>query len=349
MNIKKKILGNLTKCYSIAPLRYSGKDFILVGAEKADPCYLFDLEGNKVDTVWEAPGGTMSMVWIPGSNGQFLATHKFYSPNDSKEAKIVVVTPKERGMWKVDTLVDLPFVHRFDLLECGETTYLIACTLKSGHEYKEDWTCPGQVFAAELPGDLSQFNENNQLELTVIKEGLTRNHGYCRVMENGRSVSLIAAQEGVFLFIPPTIRGEEWKIERLLDVPASDAVFIDFDGDGERELGIISPFHGDKIEIYKKKDGNFEKVFAYAKPVEFSHAIYGGVLCGKPSLVIGHRQGGRNLVSFTYNAETDTYDCELIDAGCGAANVFHFENGGKDVIIAANREIDEIAMYTISK
>jgi len=361
MNIKKKILGNLTKCYSIAPLRYMNKDFILVGAEKDDPCYLFDLEGNKVDTVWEAPGGTMSMVQVPGSNGQFLATHKFYSPNDSKEAKIVVVTPNkdspphfrfaesgEGRTWKVDTLVDLPFVHRFDLLECGETTYLIACTLKSGHEYKEDWTCPGQVFVAELPKDLSQFNKNNQLELTVIKDGLTRNHGYCRVIENGKPVSLVTAQEGVYLFVPPTIKGGKWKIEKLLDTPASDAVFIDFDGDGERELGIISPFHGEKIEIYKKKDGDFEKVFSYGKPAEFSHAIYGGVLCGKPSLVIGHRQGERNLISFTYNAQTNTYDCEFIDTGCGPANIFHFENGEKDVIIATNREIDEIAMYTIS-
>ena len=45
--MNKKVIGNLTKCYSICPLTYRGKGHILVAAEKQDPCYLFDLDGKR--------------------------------------------------------------------------------------------------------------------------------------------------------------------------------------------------------------------------------------------------------------------------------------------------------------
>ncbi len=85
---------------------------MLVAAEKVNQCRLYDLEGNQEEVIWEGPGGTMSMVQVPGSDGQFLATHKFYSPNDSKEAKIILATRKTRKR-KVRTLAELPFLASF--------------------------------------------------------------------------------------------------------------------------------------------------------------------------------------------------------------------------------------------
>lgn len=347
MKVSKKVISNLTKCYSITPLKYQGEDHFLVAAEKVDKCLLFDADGNQKDVVWEEPGGVMTMVQVPGTDGQFLATHKFYSPNDSKEAKIVIVTPHGKGDWEVRTLVDLPFVHRFDIITRNGVNYLIACALKSDHEYKEDWRFPGKVFAAVLPEDLSSFSDDNQLELTVIKEGLLKNHGYYKVEDEGVMTSIVSADNGVFQFVPPAAEGEDWEIRQLVSDPCSDAVLVDFDGDGEKELAAISPFHGDTISVYKKDNGEFKKVYEYERKIEFSHAIYGGMLCGKPSLVIGHRKAERDLLVFTYNSESKTYEAEIIDKDCGPANVYHYVKDGKDMLVSTNREIDEVALYTL--
>lgn len=347
MKITKKKISNLTKCYAIAPLTVGGQERILVAAEKHDPCLLFDLEGNQVDQVWDEPGGVMTMVQVPGRDGQFLATHQFYSPNDSKEARIVVVTRKGRGQWDVQTLVDLPHVHRFDILTRNGVHYLIACALKSGHDYKEDWTKPGAVYAAVLPDDLSAFNGDNQLELTCIKDNMLKNHGYTRCVEDGVVTAIISADSGVYQFIPPASADGGWTINPLISEAASDAVYLDLDGDGEKELGVLSPFHGDVISIWKKKDGAFSKVWQFEKPAEFTHAIYGGDLCGKPAFVVGHRKGERNLMAITFDGSG--YQVEVIDRDCGPANVFHFVRDGVDVILATNREIDEVAMYTLEE
>lgn len=350
MKVTKKVISNLAKCYSLAPLHFQGKNHFLVAAEKVDRCILCDLDGNEEDTVWSEPGGVMTMVQVPGTDGQFLATHKFYSPNDSKEAKIIIATPKKKGDWEIRTLCDLPFVHRFDILEKNGLRFLIACALKSGHEYKEDWSMPGEVFGAVLPQDLSDFDEKHQLKLSRIKSGMLKNHGYCRTVDDGSICSIVSCENGVYKFTPPEKADGSWDIRELLTEPASDAVLIDFDGDGEKEIGMISPFHGDKISIWKKNaSGTYEKVYQYEKDAPFAHAIYGGSLCGHNRLVIGHRKGSRELLCFTYNVETKDYDCEVLDRDTGSANVLHFMRNGKDIIVSANREIDEVAMYLLEE
>lgn len=349
MKVSKKVIGKLEKCYSVAPLHYAGEDHVLVAAEKVNRCLLFDRDGNEEDVVWSEPGGVMTMVQVPGSDGQFLATHKFYSPNDSKEAQIVIVTPKAKGNWEVRTLVNLPHVHRFDILRRNGVSYLIACTLKSGHEYKDDWSMPGKVYAAVLPEDMSDVDEANPLKLKVIRDNMLKNHGYYRNLENGTEEAVISCDSGVFLFTPPENPKDEWEIRQLLDTAASDAVLVDLDGDGEEELAVLSPFHGPVIRFYKRGEHGFQCVYEYEKQAEFTHAIFGGTLCGRPAVVIGHRQGARNLLAFTWNAVEKRYEVQILDEDCGPANVMHYTHNGNDVIISTNREIDEIAMYTLSQ
>lgn len=347
MKIKKINKYQLEKCYAISPLEYKKKDYMLVAAEKVNKCLMFDLDGNLEETIWEEPGGTMSMVQVPGKDGVFLSIQKFYSPNDSKEARIVAVTPKEKNNWEIKVLVELPFVHRFDILSRNGVNYIIACTLKSGHEYKDDWRTPGKIWAGILPEDFRGFGEGTQLQMTVIKDGLMRNHGYCRVEEDGAVWAAVSSESGIFKVAPPLEKGGEWIVESITEDGASDITFGDYDGDGEKEMMVITPFHGDTIKVYKKVEGRYVDIYTYPDKYEFSHGIYSGRIGKKDMAIIGHRKGARDLLAFFYDGEK--YVSEYIDRDVGPANVRIYEKDGRTRLIATNREIDEIAFYEVEE
>ncbi len=345
MKINKIRTHELEKCYSICPLSYNGREHLLVAAEKVNKCLMFDLDGNLEETVWEGPGGTMTMVQVPGSNGEFLATHKFYSPNDSKEAKIVLASPKGKDDWEIRTMAELPFVHRFDVLTAGGVNYLIACTLKSGHEEKDDWSSPGKIWVGELPEDLSGVDGEHPLKLTALKEGLLKNHGYCRVEEADGVWAAVAADNGIFKVTPPLARGGSWSVETLTEDAASDMTFADFDGDGELEMLVMTPFHGDTVKIYKKVEGAYTCIHTFEESYEFAHGIWGAEIYGKGTAIIGHRKGRRDLLACTYDGSG--YVMEVLDSDVGPANVRVYPKDGKVGLVSTNREIDEIAFYEI--
>ena len=196
MHVTKKVISNLNKCYAMSEVTVEGKRCFVVAAEKHDPCYLFSEEGELLEKVWDEPGGVMTMAPVPGADGQFLAIHKFYSPNDSADAKIVIVTRKGKGDWEVRTLCEAPFVHRFGIFRRAGVNYLLVCCLKSGHSYKNDWRFAGACFAAELPDDLSAFNDGHLLELSLVQDGMLRNHGFSRAVWGGHEAAVIGCEQG---------------------------------------------------------------------------------------------------------------------------------------------------------
>lgn len=343
MRATKTVIGALEKCYALGTFTYDGAEHIAVAAEKQSACYTFDPDGNKVDTLWEGPGGVMTLAQVPGAP-ILLATRKFYSPNDSAEASIVYCR-KVEGKWAVETLCDLPFVHRFGILTRGGQHYLIACTLKSAHAFKNDWTCPGRVWVAPMPEDVTAYNAERQLKLEPLLSGLTKNHGFAICREGEDSFAVVASENGVHRIAPPEEPGGEWSVEKLLDAPTSDVLYLDFDGDGERELLTLSPFHGKELAIYKRTNGGMRRVYAHEKELPFLHAIWGAEIGGRTYAFIGCREGDRDLIALYHDGSRYVYD--TLDRGAGAANVLYHRANGRDLLFAANRETDEIAMYTL--
>ncbi|MFV0467049.1 MAG: hypothetical protein ACK5ML_13450 [Lachnospiraceae bacterium] len=211
-----------------------------------------------------------------------------------------------------------------------------------------DWSAPGKVYAAQLSEDLSSFNTENQIKLHVIKDDMLKNHGYYRIGREGYDTCIISSENGVYQFIPPKDHGSEWEIEQLLDTPASDATLIDLDEDGVEELVVLSPFHGDQMDIYKRVKGVYSKIFSHDKKTEFLPALYKGNISGKPVVFIGHRKGERDLFALNYDKVTGQYQVEVIDHNCGSANAYYFNKDGIDTLITTNREINEVTMYRMS-
>lgn len=344
MKVKKKVISDLTLCYWVTTLDIKGELYFLVASEKAYSCLLFDKYGKQVDEVWKEPGGTMTAVQVPGSDGAFLATHRMYAPDDNREASIVLAYPAD-GVWKIKTLCHLQGVHRFDILRRNGVNYLIACTIKSDYKYEGDWRFPGKVFAAQLPDDLEGLPEGFELPLTVLCDKVLKNHGYSRDLHEGVETAVVTSEEGVFRFTPPAESGGEWKIEQYLDEPTSDALFLDLDGDGEKEMLTLSPFHGNTLKVFKKTDGAYRKVFEYEKKLPFIHAVCPAVLGGREIAVVGYRRADRDLLAVS--CVDGDYRVEILDHDVGPANARAAVIDGKTVVVSANREISEVAYYTL--
>ena len=228
--------------------------------------------------------------------------------------------------------------------------YLLVCCLKSGHSYKNDWRFAGACFAAELPDDLSEFNDGHLLELSLVQDGMLRNHGFSRAVWGGHEAAVIGCEQGTFLMEPPRVRGTEWTVTNILPVPSSDAVLIDFDGDGKLELGLISPFHGNSLTIWHLNEfGYYVPQWKYGVPekeTEMLHATWADMILGKPTWIVGWRKGTKCSIAITWDAEAGDYRAETFDSNTGMANAMHFvRSDGKEIVVGTNREIDEVAYY----
>ena len=59
---------------------------------------------------------------------------------------------------------------------------------------------------------------------------------------------------------------------------------------------------------------------------------------------------GMDTVAITWDQQAGTYHYEYLDRNTGCANAMHFVNSqSQDVIVGTNREIDEIALYTVTE
>lgn len=339
MKFEKKHLCDLNYCYAVSPLTVDGKDKYVLATDDTGPCYLIDAETYEIETVWEEPGGTMSIVPLPGKNGEFLASQHFLPGFTALEARIVRCSKKE-GKWQVAPWTDLPYVHRFDILERNGVYYFLGCILTTTGKPQTDWNFPGKLVVAEL-----NSNFDPPKEFKTIATGMTKNHGYCRVEREGYPEAYIACDEGVFQVIPPEKKDSQWTVNKILDKAASDVALVDIDGDGIEELAAIEPFHGTDFVVYHKDGEEYKEIYRYPEKMDFLHVIWGGRLKGEPVFLGGCRAINKEFFVLRY--KDGEIKAEIIEEGHGPSNVAIIKKDGKELILTANRESNEGALFTV--
>jgi hypothetical protein len=344
MRFEKRKLITLKSVYSCNSIEVDGQTRILLASEADDRCLAWSGPAyDTAHTVWNGPGGTMSIVPIPGTHGEFLAVQKFYRFWDWEEAKVVHVRPLEDGGYQVTDILRLPYIHRFDLLTVGGRHYFIAGTLTTRKATKDDWSSPGKIWIGEYQGV-------GPLSVSVLRDDITQNHGYSRLEKDGVMRGLITGREGAFEVTPPLTPDGQWTVRQFMDWPISDISAIDIDGDGELEFATIEPFHGEYFRIYKKIGGVYRKVFEHPEVTEFYHVVVGAKLAGEPVFIGGCRRGRQQLF-YVRARQTDPLVLEpvLIEEGVGPSNAHVLHEKDRDILVAANRETDEAALYFVTR
>lgn len=340
MKYTKKPLAELDHCYAVSVMESAGQPWAFFAAENRNPCIAVDCATHtRKKTVWEQPGGTMSMVEIPGRPGEFLAVQKFYKLFQWEEACLVWGKPAGEG-YAVRELFTLPYLHRFDILRRDGRAWLVACTLAAHKETREDWSQPGSVYAAPLPDDW-----DGKIELKEILGGCYQNHGYARLAGPGYDIGLSTCEQGVFKLIPPAAGSGEWTVEQIMPQATSDADVIDIDGDGEAEIATIERFHGCYFRIYKKIGGEYQQVYQHPEVTEFYHVVKAGKLAGRPVFVGGCRRGRQQLFVVCWDEKAQAFVTDTVDEGVGPSNACIYDNR----IYAANREAAQAAVYFVEE
>lgn len=330
----------MDRCYAASTIQWEGKLYAVFASESVDgPCYAYTGERfSEKEVIWEKAGGTMSVVQIPGRDGEFIAVQYFFPGFQSASSKLVWGKRRSAG-WEIRDLVDLPYVHRFDLFPVENEIHLFAAILCGSKKNREDWSDPGKILVGKLPpgpGDGMEFRE--------IYGGQTRNHGYCRGRRQGKETAFWTSDDGVFAAVVPEKKGDRWRITKLIDRPVSDMALCDIDGCGEDELVTIEPFHGNQFVVNKKTEMGYTIAWRYPKEIDFAHTVVGCRLLGKPAVIGGIRRKNCELFVLLHE-QGKGFFTELVEEGVGTSNAAAANVNGTDIIIAANHTKNEAAVY----
>lgn len=343
MQFSKRRLLEAEQGYSVASLTLLRTTCVLCAPESPGPAMVFPAPGLEPSVLAAGPGGCMGFAGLPGRDDALLMITEFYPVFQSECAGVHLYTPVDgfSRPWRGRRVLDLPFVHRIATVDVGGSGFLVAATVCARKAFQDDWSKPGAVYVVRIPEDL----DGEWIAQPVI-ERVHKNHGMNVGTHRGRQTVFISGTEGVFALFVPDGPDDAWEHEQIIDHEVSEVFPFDLDGDGQDELAVIEPFHGDTLAVYKRSGVAWDRVFA--AELGFGHGLWAGRLAGDGAVIVGNRAGSKHLCCYRV-ASPSPFQMEeiVIDPGAGTTNVTVVDLPEGQTVVAANPENREYALYRV--
>jgi hypothetical protein len=335
MEVRKRILFELPTVYTADVFMYNRSLCIGAGPEKDGIVKLYNLENGSLECIEPVPGGTMSLLPIPGKENTFVSVMGLFPPFIGFEAGIYLHEKKGKS-WLTNRVLAVPFAHRCEILTINGINYLFSANVSKYKKNVEDWDEPGELYVTDLNKGI--------WEKELVMGNLWKNHGMLKYPAvNFPLLSVKCADELLFISGVEGIFVVYWadggfKTEQIFNHEVSEFAFIE--AEGRFYLATIEPFHGSKFNIYLL-NGKFQKV--YESPLEFGHGISAGYFRGKPSVAVGNRRGAMALELIQY--ENGQFTKHLLDENTAPTQTRFFVYNEVEYLLSANQNKNEVAIY----
>lgn len=335
MTVEKTIFGKIDMPYSMMKFTMDGTAYAISASEAREgEILLVDLDHDVKKKVVGLAGGSMGIVKVPGERNKFFAIQKFYPVFQSEQAEVICFALEDLEQdvctAKILAKVDLPFVHRISVDRVGETVRLIGATLCRSKAFTEDWSTAGFVCSYEVD------KEMHISEPVMLIPEIHKNHG---MVTDTDGMIYVSGEEGIWKIYPDN------RVEKVNECPVGDLCLYDVDGDGEKEILCISPFHGDRVKVLKENGGAWNVCGETA--ITFGHALWCGKCGNETGLLVCERGNEKKIRRYSVSADGTLNDRGEIEAGTGTTNFVVEETADGLEILAANHAVGEVAGYNV--
>jgi len=351
VKVTKRTLAALERVYSIAVVPGRSTDgwpAFLAGSEGDGALLYFEPGKYEPIEIASEPGGFISLwAFERGASKYAVASTDFKPGFKAENCRIIVYPLDEPGDGRCFEVGTLGYTHRVAVLELEGLKCFLGSTLCCAKAFKQDWTQPGGIHLAVIPEAVE-----GEWEFKQIVTGLNKNHGmdFARLDEAQRGGYLLSAMEGLFFMkVPESIDGQ-WEVETIAEGEHSDAFAYDWDQAGSAQIFTISPFHGNRVSIYRRQESGWCAT-VIADDISMGHVLWAGELLGRPGLLVGGRDGDKELRLYRKSgAGGGEFSYEIIDEGIGPTQIAVVERGqGSAGLIVAAHGVNEVRTYDLAE